>query len=127
MSAETIALIKVLRTPHRKLQANVVCERFLGSRSLPHDALIGTIDRENDTARVRFLVQERVEQVEDPATTEHLLISIQQQNRWWPITPGQKDTCTRGTDGKVVVIEAPMPFLQAASLWEEGGKDGSHR
>jgi hypothetical protein len=29
---------------------------------------------------------------------------------------------TRGTDGKVIVIETTMPFLQDARPWEEGGK-----
>ena len=33
----------------------------------PHDALNGMIDREKDTSRVCFLIQERMVQVEHPA------------------------------------------------------------
>ena len=37
-------------------------------------------------------------------------------------TPGHKVDCTRGTEGKAVVIWTTIPFLQAAIPWEEGGK-----
>jgi hypothetical protein len=59
-------------------------------------------------------------------------LSNQQRRRIASLTPGsiagedgslwKKADCTWGTDGKAVVIETTMPFLQDARPWEEGGK-----
>jgi hypothetical protein len=59
-------------------------------------------------------------------------LSNQQRGRVASLTPSRragedgplwnKADGTWGTDGKVVVIETPMPFLQDARPWEEGGK-----